>query len=1077
MNRIKVRAELVAAPDGATMTLREGERRLVVQTKQQTPARVGDLIEAVGLPGLDGTQIMLRDAVYRVVAPPGGSDRKDEFLPLLQAVRDVRNLPIEKARKAQPVRLTAVVTYYDREWNNLFIQDATNGIYVHAEKVLPIQMGDLVELTGFSGPGEFAPIVFPTGVKVLGHQERPKPLNLPLSELLTGREDSQFVVLDGVIQSAHIDSNHVFLELAHGNGRFSVRAPGIASEETIQKLVDARVRVIGACGSVFNQRRQIVGVRLFSQSLADVTIMNAPPADPFAGPITTVDGVLQFDPDAKAGHRIRVRGRVIWSGGGKAVYLTDDTAGLLVELESAERIEPGTLVEVVGFPKVERSVHSLQRAILRRLPAELENPRPRTVIGNRILDGDHDAEFVRLEARLVDVARRKDGWALVLQADPHVFEAFLDGNPTAGEPFAALAPGSLVSVTGVSVVQRDQEAAPQSFRVLLRYPSDVAVIKRPPWWTWRYAPVLLSAAGLVTLSALAWVISLRRRVKQQTDLIHERVQRELALRARYQELVENATDIIFTTDNDGNLTSLNNAGEIATGYARNEILGMSLRSMLASDVVDPLAAPVPGSKFNPQAVMHEYRLKTKDNRELPLEVSVRPILHDGALTGIQGIARDVTDRKRFEAELVRAKTAADAANQAKSEFLANMSHEIRTPMNGVLGMAELLSYTPLNNEQRNYLNLVRSSADGLLTVINDILDFSKIEAGKLDLDPVPFNLAEGVGETLKTLGVRAEAKGLELTCSIQPSLPEWLVGDAQRLRQVIINLVGNAIKFTERGAVGVEVSADGSDPETESVMLHFQVRDTGIGIPIRKQQIIFEAFTQADSSTTRNYGGTGLGLSISAKLVNLMGGRIWVESVPGQGSTFHFTVRCGLSAQALLKKPGELPSNTLVPRPKYRNGSRCLRILLAEDNDINRELAVQLLRKRGHSVAIARDGHEVLAALEQESFDAVLMDVQMPEMDGLEATAALREKEKATGAHVPIVALTAHVMKGDLERCLAVGMDAYMSKPLRAAQLFEVLERLAPPLACQCGKAGDRPLPAAGFDLATALATVEDHHE
>jgi signal transduction histidine kinase/DNA-binding NarL/FixJ family response regulator len=412
---------------------------------------------------------------------------------------------------------------------------------------------------------------------------------------------------------------------------------------------------------------------------------------------------------------------------------------------------------------------------------------------------------------------------------------------------------------------------------------------------------------------------------------------------------------------------------------------------------------------------------------------------------LRGYGVDLTERKQAEQELRRARDSAIETSSIKSEFLANVSHEFRTPLNGIIGMTDLTLDTALTSEQREYLGMVKESAGALLTLINSILDFSKLEAGKRELSPVAFSLPQLLHEVLQPLERRAHQKGLVFICDIAPAVPDTLVGDLNGFRQIIGHLVDNAIKFTDRGEIGLRVIAEAL--AAEEVSLHFTVTDTGIGIPEEKQRLIFAPFMQVDGSTTRTHGGTGLGLAIVSQLADMMQGRVWVESQgPGTGSKFHCTVHCRVQQPlaAAVTPPSPTPSRSSVPAAVPDNTRHGLRILLAEDNVINQQLAVRLLEKRGHTVQVANNGKEALLALAQQPFDLVLMDIQMPEMDGLEATMTIRNQERVQGTHLPIIAVTAHAMQGDRERCLQAGMDGYVSKPIRPEELFEAIAHFAP---------------------------------
>ncbi|HTU34363.1 MAG TPA: ATP-binding protein [Candidatus Acidoferrum sp.] len=544
-------------------------------------------------------------------------------------------------------------------------------------------------------------------------------------------------------------------------------------------------------------------------------------------------------------------------------------------------------------------------------------------------------------------------------------------------------------------------------------------------------------------------LSVDERTKELQREVAERkqAQHELAERTDFlNSLIQNSPLAIIVTNPEHKVEMCNPAFESLFARRQADIVGQTIEQIVGTPAQESVRI---GEKVvRGEQVHFAAQRKRSDGSMIDVELYVVPLCGKEKIGRVLTMYHDLTERVRAEEALVRAKDAAEAASRAKSEFLANMSHEIRTPMNGVIGMTDLALCTELSSEQREYLSMVKASAHSLLGILNDILDFSKIEAGKLDLEIAGFSLRQSLGETLKAFEFSAHQKGLQLTWRVNDDVPDGLEGDVGRLRQVLINLVGNALKFTQAGEVSVEVEQSQSSPS--GALLHFRVRDTGIGIPDEKRTLIFDPFTQADNSTTRRYGGTGLGLSICARLVELMGGEIWVDTRVGNGSTFHFTARVGVTdgqrATALQdsggqsKAPGRGAEQNEGAIQTHEDG---LTVLLAEDNVVNRLVAKRLLEKHGHEVLIAENGIEAVSSFERERehIDAILMDIQMPEMDGLAAIRAIRTREGKTWGHVPVIALTAHAMKGDREKCLEAGADDYITKPLHTPDLLAALGR------------------------------------
>lgn len=1326
--KVHVQGEITAINTGKSLHFRTDHGEVELQTEQTgIPIFIGDRIEASGVWDAPGKR-KLKNGSFRLLnSGPGQnlsrprSDPKATTVDTTQPLRmvaDIRNLSPEQARLHLPVHLTGVVCYWGPRWY-CFFEDDSGGVYVSIQ--LPENHdpsndphpGDTVELTGQTAPGDFAPMVENPTWKILGKGSLPLPRLVSLEHLMEGQEDGQFISIEGVVRDVRRDPDHMVFDLATANGRFEAVSCDMGMTPCYD-LVDSFVRVRGSCGTMFNQRGQLRGVRIFVPGDDGFRIIGKGAPNPFQLPPTAIQEIGHFTPEAEAGHRIHIRGQVTHVIPGETFFVQDSTDGVMVRTKRREPIRRGDEVDVIGFPSLGQFTPVLEDALYRRIgPGAHLKAQPMNVVkATSIENGDpvYNARLVTVQATLLDSAHNGNGERLFLESSNVIFRAqapLLSQNSAESE----LRAGSLLQLTGVCSVETDVRGNPTGFQLLLRERNDIQLLAAPSWWTLQHLFWVALALLIAGVIVMIWANTLRNTVIRQTAQLQKEVERkaafnDLVLRLSGADTLKEAAtataeaanrllgwdaisvglcgssgpDItpvlhqgksneshwdrsVAANDLKGGariegrsaFAPLRTAGEItgliaihravtkftasdsrllqsladhcAGAFERIEAAQQLRRSeerfhlaaLATNDVIydwDPVwdriwwsdifkktfgypagesgsAAEAWLARIHPEdrdlverefrkfvgseatSWRLEYRLLKADGACAYVWNDAFMIREDGAARRMIGALRDVSAQKRIELELIHARDAAEQANRAKSEFLATMSHEIRTPMNGIIGMTNLLMETRLDEDQRDFAETVRNSGEALLTIINDILDFSKVEAGKLIFEIVDLDLRDVVEDTVELLAERSRQKKIELVSLVETNVATRLRGDPGRFRQVLLNLISNAIKFTNEGEVFVKVSA--MEDNTHDTLIRVEVIDTGIGISDEAQSRLFQAFSQADSSTTRRYGGTGLGLAIAKQLVRMMGGDIGVSSAPGQGSTFWFTARLekqsanssvqregkrdltglrllvvddnatnrkivhhqiiswgmrngcvasgpealeilrreaalgdpydfaildyqmpimdGLALAKAIKADPDITNtrlvvltslgqkftpeqmretgvasclikpvrqsdlfNTLVnvmsanppnARPRHASAAPApatehpgVRILIAEDNIVNQKVALRQLRKLGYNADLVANGLEAIEALDRIPYSLILMDCQMPEMDGWEATRRIREREAILQSrHIPIIAMTADAMQGDRERCLQAGMDDYIAKPVRIDELEAALQR------------------------------------
>lgn len=964
---------------------------------------------------------------------------------LIQTWRELHNLTSEQAQRAYPVHIRAIVTLSSPDDHYFWAQDKTGGgfaFYSHNDGVY-FPFGEKLDLYGVTDPGDFGPCLRITHYRDLGPGAPPKPAEVPLQRLLSGAEDGRRIQISGRLVALTLPSGKIKgtrMILAAEGSRIRVLLGTIPLQDSAT-LLDSEVRLNAISTVNYNSQRQFMGIDLNMARPEDLTVIT--PASKNI-PVSKIDALLRYRPGAGVNYtRAQIQGVVTYYDGSRVMVIQNGNRAVFAQLANATPVAVGTWVSAYGYPRTHGYTPTL--IDVRVYPREghgAVSPKPLTV--TEALSGHYDALLVRIKAQLIDHTYSREEQLIALRAGDTSFVAQLP--PNSKNWVSGLQDGSQLELTGVLRVQGGGiDNTAQSFFLLLRTGRDIAVLKHPSWLSRSRLLYIALALAAVIICILIWVSILRRQVFRQTRKLLDQRRREAQREKSHRVLVENASDLIFTLTLQGHFLSANPATATVTGWAISELSKVCFRDLLPADQREA---------FNNwfEALIErrygagEFDIRTMSGSIRTLDLSAHVSKSDPEQVQVEFVGRDITERKRTHAALDQARQAAESANAAKTRFLANMSHEIRTPLNAILGMADLLAATTLTAEQRTYVATFQNSGNNLLLLLNGILDLAKVESGQLELELAPFPVEALVTDAISVMAGAAHNKKVGLVWEVGREVPEQVIGDRNRLRQILVNLLGNAVKFTDKGVVNLKVTsslhASALEHGLKEVTLNFSVKDTGIGISPEKLDFIFERFTQADNSITRRFGGSGLGLSISRGLARVMGGTIEVHSAPGKGSEFILQVPvAGVSALTMEHRSSNI-GDRQTPEGIEALKERSAAILVAEDNEANRMVIEAYLNGFPFAVDCAHNGRQAVEMEARRNYDLVLMDIEMPEMDGYEATRRICERRRLAGLpRIAIIALSAHAFEEDRGESELAGCVEFLTKPIRRKVLLAALAR------------------------------------
>ena len=1031
--RLRVQGVVVERTRTGWLKIKDETGDISTKTRPSVLIRTGDRVEVAGYPSLDKSLGILEDALVRVLgklAPGGRSDetnarpvvKPEAYVPMIVEANKVRLLSLEDAQAGHPVRVRGVVTYCDEEGGDLFVQDDTAGVGVSFEEShLPLKAGQEVELEGNSSPGMFAPMVRSAGLKILEPIRFPTPKPLLPQQMNTGKEDGQWVEVEGVVRSSTRTGRHVILEIAASGARFKAHLLDSGDQGFDVKIVDATVRLQGVC-STLSVKRQAVGFKLLIPGRDQVIIMEQPPSDPFSIPSRPLGALLQFAAQDVEGHRVKVEGVVTCQRSGEFLVIQDTKEGLYLQTSQTNDVNLGDRVEVLGFPFSDERGTILQDAIYRRT-ASGTVPTPLRVTA---LSGEFNALLVQIKGRVLDHVPQPRQNCLVLQAGPSVFYARLarDAPVSFLESYRK---GSVLQVTGVCFMDQGKAQMPQGFSILVPSPGDLTLLQGPPRWTPKHTSLAAGIMAGLILASAAWVSSLKTRVRSQTDLIRQRVEKEAALERRYRELVQDAHDLIYTHDLKGDLTSVNRAGEKILGYSQEEGLRLNMKQLVAPEhhpTFDRcLAATLEG---HPPAAF-EIDVLSKMGRPITLEVGTRPIYRAGILVEVQGIARDITERKHSEAQ--RLATERNLQESQKLESLGVMAggiaHDFNNLLTAILGNASLarMGLSPGSPAQASLIEIEKTSLQAA-----DLCKQMLVFSGRNRVALQRVNLSTLINEMRHLLQISVHKK-----IAIHFDLAKELCAvdaDPAQIRQIALNLVINGSEAigdqpgtirVSTGIVRIDEMVQSAEYVSQNLTpgeyAYLEVADTGCGMDPETKARIFEPFF------TTKFTGRGLGLAAVLGIVRGHKGGFKVSTEKGRGSTLTLLLPC--SAKAV-----DLSTLRPVREQEWRGEGT---VLVVDDELGVRKVAERLLESFGFKVLLAEDGFAALEVFEAhpDEIALVLLDLTMPRLNGQEVLRRI----KAVRPDVKVILMSGYTEEDVAGRFSADELSGVLEKPFKLADL------------------------------------------